>query len=267
MADGPRHRIVQAAMKRTGSGAVKLDDDVILRTNGLSVRFGGVSALDDVNLSVKRGQIFGLLGPNGAGKTTLLSVIAGAERGASGQVIFAGRDITLSRPDERSRVGIARTFQITRPFEDLTVEENVMVGAQQRIWRIADMRADVSDIIDWVGLTEKRRSLAKTLSTGQRKRLELARALATKPSLLLMDEVTGGIDQPSIPAMIELVGRLRERGITVVIIEHNMRVITELCDRIMFLNRGKVMSEGAVCDVMALPEIVDLYLGDEAQHA
>lgn len=243
------------------------ENSLALETRNLSVHFGGLSALDSVDLAVVRGEIFGLLGPNGAGKTTMLNLIGGAERPSSGTVLFNGCDISAWRPDRRARAGIARTFQITRPFEDLTVEENVMVGFQPRVARIAAMREASRDIVDLVGLSHKRRDPAKSLSTGQRKRLELARALATGPSLLLMDEVTGGVDQASIPGLTQLVARLKETGITIVLIEHNMKVMTELCDRMMFLNRGRTVAVGAPADVMRRPEVVDLYLGQAAVHA
>jgi branched-chain amino acid transport system ATP-binding protein len=241
--------------------------DAILETRSLSVHYGGVAAVDAVSLAVRPGEIFGLLGPNGAGKTTLLAAIAGAVRSTAGEVRFRGEPVTALRPDQLARRGMARTFQITRPFEDLTVEENVMVGAQPRCTSLGEMRAQVAELVDWVGLGHKRHDLAKGLSTGQRKRLELARALATRPVLLLMDEVSGGLDQPSVPALIELVARVRASGVTVVLIEHNMRIISELCDRVMFLDRGRQLAEGAPRAVMAMPAVVDLYLGSGGAHA
>ncbi|MGE0715835.1 MAG: ABC transporter ATP-binding protein [Alphaproteobacteria bacterium] len=240
-------------------------DDDILRVEGLGIRFGGLVAVAEVDFAVRRGEVFGLLGPNGAGKTTLFHLIAGALQPTTGRIWFEGRDVTALRPDRRSRLGIARTFQITQPFAELTVEENVMAAALVRHRTLAEMREAAGPYVEMVGLAHKRHALAKELSTGQRKRLELARAMATKPSLLLLDEVTGGVDQASIPGLIDLVARLRESGVTLILVEHNMRVIMRLSDRMMFLNRGEKLAEGAPDEIARHPDVVNLYLG--AAHA
>lgn len=229
--------------------------------SNLSVHFGGIVAVDDVSFSVEQGEIFGILGPNGAGKTTTFNLIAGAVTLGSGEISLDGVAVSRLRPDQRARSGIARTFQITQPFEHLSVEENVMVGSLFRGGSIASMRDEARGLLEAVGLGSKVKAEAKQLSTGQRKRLELARALATRPRLLLLDEVTGGVDQPSIPGLIELVAKLRDRGITIIIIEHNMRVITGLADRLMFLNRGAKLTEGKPAEVMRHPDVLKLYLG------
>ncbi|MCC7275886.1 MAG: ABC transporter ATP-binding protein [Alphaproteobacteria bacterium] len=239
--------------------------DEILRVEGLGIRFGGLVAVNDVAFTVRRGEVFGLLGPNGAGKTTLFNLIAGALRPTSGRIWFEGRDVTRLGPDRRSRRGIARTFQITQPFAELTVEENVMAAALVRHRSLAEMRAAAGPFVEMVGLAHKRHALAKELSTGQRKRLELARAMATGPRLLLLDEVTGGVDQASIPGLIDLVARLRAEGMTLILVEHNMRVIMRLSDRMMFLNRGEKLAEGPPDAIAAHPDVVGLYLG--AAHA
>ena len=233
----------------------------ILAVEGLGIRFGGLVAVNDVSFQVRRGEVFGLLGPNGAGKTTLFHLIAGALRPTTGRIRFEGRDITGLRPDQRSRLGIARTFQITQPFAELTVEENVMAAGLVRHRSLAEMRHAAGPFVDMVGLGHKRHALAKELSTGQRKRLELARAMATGPRLLLLDEVTGGVDQASIPGLIDLVAKLRETGVTLVLVEHNMRVIMRLSDRMMFLNRGEKLAEGAPDAIASHPDVVNLYLG------
>lgn len=241
-------------------------DEAFLAAHDLQMHFGGLVALSGVNLNVRRNEIYGLLGPNGAGKTTLFNIIAGVYQASQGSVIFQDKPINRLRPDQRCRLGIARTFQITQPFGELTVQENVMVGAMTHNNALTAMREEAKDHIEVVGLWAKRNEPAKTLSTGQRKRLELARALATRPTLLLMDEVTGGVDQPSIPGLIDLVSSLRDRGITLVLIEHNMAVMTELADHLTFLSRGSVLCEGKPKDVMQEPAVVELYLGAGA-HA
>jgi branched-chain amino acid transport system ATP-binding protein len=233
----------------------------ILSVEKVSKNFGGLAALNDINLSVRLGEIFGLIGPNGAGKTTLFNLLSGALRPDSGRIVFGEDNITRFKADRRSRLGIGRTFQIAQPFLELTVEENVMTGAITRHIRIKHMREEIQEYIDLVGLTDKRNSPAKQLSTGQRKRLELARALATHPKLMLLDEVTGGVDHASIPVLMELVLRLRDRGVTLLIIEHNVRVISELADRIMFLNRGEKLAEGSPDEISRHPDVVNLYLG------
>jgi branched-chain amino acid transport system ATP-binding protein len=235
----------------------------LLEIRGLTKRFGGVVANESVSFSIQKGEILGLIGPNGAGKTTLFNLITGFDRPDDGQVFLEGRTVTGLRPDRLNHLGIARTFQILKPFPRMTVEENVMVGALQRVGRIEEARLGVQRFIDLVGLSHKRDALARELSTGQRKRLEMARAMATEPKLLLLDEVTGGVDHPSIPGLIELIGQLRERGITLLVIEHNMRVIMELADRVVFLHLGRKIAEGPPGAVARDPNVVRLYLGEQ----
>ncbi|MEM7544983.1 MAG: ABC transporter ATP-binding protein [Pseudomonadota bacterium] len=237
-------------------------DQPILDVAGLSKSFGGIQALKGVDLGVRAGEIFGLLGPNGAGKTTLFNMMAGYLPPSAGRVTFLGKNITALKPHRRAAMGLARTFQITQPFPELTVEENVMVGASRSRPSIRAARAAVGEWIDVVGLGEKRHALGRELSTGQRKRLELARALSTDPKLLLLDEITGGVDQKSIPGLVDLVRRLRDLGVTLVMIEHNMSVISDLADRMMFLNRGEPLATGTPKDILAMEEVADLYLGD-----
>jgi len=225
------------------------------------MRFGGLTALADVNVAVGRGEIHALLGPNGAGKTTLFNLIAVVLRPAAGRIRFADREITRLRPDRRCRAGIARTFQITQPFARLTVEENVMCGALPHFRSMRRVRDDVQGLIDAVGLAEKRHAPAGTLSTGQRKRLELARALATKPALLLIDELSGGVDQPSLPALEKLVRELCRDGLTVLMIDHNMAFVGKLAHRVSFLGGGKLLAEGSMAEIRSSPVVRDLYLG------
>ncbi|WP_342640131.1 ABC transporter ATP-binding protein [Rhodoligotrophos ferricapiens] len=240
--------------------------DPLLKVDGITMSFGGIVAIDNLSLTVQPGEILALMGPNGAGKTTTFHVIAGVHSPNSGKIIFNGQDITGLKPDGRCRAGVARTFQITQPFHELTVEENVMVGALAHNSTMAEARADARRYVEMVGLADRADVLAKGLSTGQRKRLEMARAMATRPKLLLLDEVTGGVDQKSIPGLIDLVKRLRSEGLTLVIIEHNMRVINELADRAIFMNRGIRMAEGTPAEIAQHPEVIDLYLGEATEH-
>jgi len=238
----------------------------ILKVKNLNMKFGGITAVEDLSFEVNPGEILALMGPNGAGKTTTFNLIAGSLLPTSGTIVFDGQDVTRAKPDIRCNAGIARTFQITQPFDELTVVENVMVGAIPYHGSIIEMRQDARRYVEMVGLADRADILAKGLSTGQRKRLELARAMATRPKLLLMDEVTGGVDQKSIPGLLDLVKTLREEGQTLIIIEHNMRVINELSDRAIFMNRGAMMAEGTPREMAEHPQVVDLYLGEGGGH-
>lgn len=234
----------------------------LLQVDAITMRFGGIVAIDNLSLDVKQGQILALMGPNGAGKTTTFHVIAGVHKPTSGRILFQGQDITAMRPDGRCRAGVARTFQITQPFEQLSVTENIMVGARPFHHSMAELRKASEAFADQVGLGDKLDTPAKGLSTGQRKRLELARAMATRPKLLLMDEVTGGVDMKSIPGLIDLVKSLRQGGLTIVLIEHNMKVINDLADEAIFMNRGARMVSGTPYQVATDPAVVELYLGE-----
>ncbi len=235
----------------------------LLEVDEVTVRFGGLVALNNVNLHVEQGRTTAILGPNGAGKTTLFNAVAGAVRPASGRITFDDSNITTALPSQRCRSGIARTFQITQPFVDLTIVENVMVAIVSRGVSMREARREAADYVTFVGLGQKMDAPARTLSTGQRKRLELARALATKPRLLLLDEVTGGVDKPSIPEILDLIRRLRdERGITIVVVEHNMEVLFGLADDAVFLNRGEVVVTGSMAEVAEHEVVRRIYLGD-----
>ncbi|MBI2527892.1 MAG: ABC transporter ATP-binding protein [Candidatus Rokubacteria bacterium] len=233
----------------------------LLEARNISKRFGGLQANRDLSLDVSDGEIVGLIGPNGAGKTTFFNIVAGVYRPDTGSLRFRGREITGARPHVVSRLGIARTFQIPRPFDTMTVIDNVLVGLVPRAGAAAADR-EARALVAAVGLTEKADALASSLSTGQRKRLELARALATRPSLLLLDEVTGGVDQRSIPGLVELVRSVRARGVTLLVVEHNMRVMASLADRIVALNLGAKIAEGRPAEVARDAEVVRTYLGD-----
>src|SRR5499427_3776252 len=208
----------------------------LLSVDGVTKAFGGVVANRDISFQVAPGELVGVIGPNGAGKSTLFDVITGFQPPSAGRIALDGHDVTGLRPDQISRLGVARTFQKLKPFAGMTVVENVMVGALQKTADVAAARAEALRTLDAVGLAERAETEARGLSTGQRKRLELARALATGPRLLLLDEVTGGVDQATVPALVELVRELHAGGLTLLMIEHNMRVVTAVAQRIIALH-------------------------------
>jgi branched-chain amino acid transport system ATP-binding protein len=234
----------------------------LLEVEGLTKHFGGVLANDHVSFAVERGEMLGIIGPNGAGKSTLFELITGFVRPDAGVVRLDGRLLTGRPTHEINRAGIARTFQKMRLFLGLSVLDNVVAGAVTRLPDLGGARARARTCLGFVDLADREQLPARALSTGQRKRLELARALATNPRLLLMDEVTGGVDQRMIPALVALVRRLRDEGVTVVLIEHNMRVVMDLCDRIVALHLGRVLTEGTPEEVTRHPDVVRAYLGD-----
>ncbi len=233
----------------------------MLEVEGLSKRFGGVTANDQISFSAQEGEILGLIGPNGAGKSTVFDLLTGFHAADGGEVRFDGRPILGMRPDQINRLGIGRTFQKLKPFHQMTVEENVMVGGLQHTADLRKAREQALTALFFVGLLEKRNADAKTLSTGQRKRLELARAIATGPRLLLLDEVTGGVDQRSIPEIIDLMRRLRQQGMTLILIEHNMQVLMSLADRILALHLGRKIADGTPEAVQNDRHVIESYLG------
>jgi branched-chain amino acid transport system ATP-binding protein len=233
----------------------------ILSVENLSKFFGGIKANDEISFSVDQGSILGIIGPNGAGKSTLFDLITGYTKADSGKVEFFEKNIFGLSPDKISNLGVGRTFQKLKPFADQTLLENVMIGAFVKEQNIKKARDKALEIIDFVDLIEKRHHFAKELSTGQRKRLEMARAMAIEPKLLLMDEVTGGVDQKTIPGLVELIKKLKKTGVTIITIEHNINIIMEISDNVLALDQGRSIAFGPPKDIQKNKEVIDSYLG------
>ena len=233
----------------------------ILSVENLSRSFGGIKANDDISFNIDQGSILGIIGPNGAGKSTLFDLITGYTKADSGKVEFFEKNIFGLSPDKISNLGVGRTFQKLKPFADQTLLENVMIGAFVKEQNIKKARDRALEIIDFVDLIEKRHHFAKELSTGQRKRLEMARAMAIEPKLLLMDEVTGGVDQKTIPGLVELIKKLKKTGVTIITIEHNINIIMEISDNVLALDQGKNIAFGPPKEIQKNKEVIDSYLG------
>ena len=233
----------------------------LLAVSAVSKRVGGILANNRISFEVAPGELVGIIGPNGAGKSTLFEIITGFYHPDEGEVRLDGQRLTGLSPDVVCRRGVARTFQKLRPFQGLTVLHNVMVGALTRTKDVAHARERAHELVRKVGLGDKAQAHARTLSTGQRKRLELARALATEPRILLLDEVTGGVDQRTIPELVRLVRELHAGGLTLLVIEHNMRVLTAVAQRIIALHLGEVIADGTPDAVARDRRVVEAYLG------
>ena len=237
---------------------------MVLQVNSVSKRFGGLLALSKITFDLPEGQILGLIGPNGAGKTTLFNVINGIYAPDEGQVIFLEKNITGKPPYELARRGLSRTHQIVRPLNDLTVLENVMVGSCFGSQGTGLSRASeiAQEVIEFVGLNVHSDQIAGSLNVAQKKRLEMARALAAQPKLLLLDEVLAGLNPAEISTMVEIVRRIRETGITIIMIEHVMHAVMNVSDRIIVLDYGQQIAEGTPEEIANNPKVIEAYLGD-----
>jgi branched-chain amino acid transport system ATP-binding protein len=235
----------------------------VLTLESVTKRFGGLTAVRAVSLEVRRGDLLGIIGPNGAGKTTLFNVIAGYYRPEEGRIVFEGREVTGLPAHAISRLGLTRTFQIVKPFGNLSVADNVMIGALTRRPRVRDARVEAERVIALCGLGPHAAARARALPIGLRKRLEVARALATRPRLLLLDEVMAGLNPSELTGIIDLVRRVHAEGLTLIVIEHVMAAMMRLAQRIVMLHHGEKIAEGTPQEIAHDRRVIDAYLGDE----
>ncbi len=236
----------------------------LLEGKGVSIYFGGLAAVSEVDFYVDKGEVVGLIGPNGAGKTTLFNIISGALQPKPGEILFKGKKINGLAPYKICRLGIARTFQTVKVFGSLPVIENVRIGslfgAQKRLKKDATTTAE--ELMEFVGLSDVAHTPARDLTLVHQKRIEVARALATQPELLLLDEIMAGLNQTELAEAMELVKKIQKKGITVVIVEHVMKAIMGICDRIIVLDYGKKIAEGTPKEIASSKKVIEVYLGE-----
>jgi branched-chain amino acid transport system ATP-binding protein len=238
----------------------------LLEVKNVSRFFGGLAAINGVSFSVEKGEILGLIGPNGAGKTTLFNVVDGFYKPSRGEVFFNGERISHMKPHQICKLGIARTFQVVKPLQRMTVLDNVIASAFLRVKSKSRAEEIAADVLGFTSLYEDKDVISKGLPLGKRKRLEIARALATQPEMLLLDESFAGLNPSELNESIEIIRKIKEKGITIMIIEHHMKVIMSISDRIVVLNYGEKIAEGTPDAIGRSPLVIEAYLG-EAQNA
>jgi len=235
----------------------------LLEVKGVTKRFGGLAANDDIDFTVKAGEIVSIIGPNGAGKSTLFNCITGFYHPNSGKVSFQGHDITHQRADAICKMGVARTFQIVQIISDMTVLENVVTGALLRYTRIRPAMEKAEEVLTFAGLIEKKNFLGTELTIADKKRLEVSMALATRPRLLMLDESMAGLTRVELRGMIDLIKKIRQNGMALVVVEHVMEAVMEISDRVVVLNSGKKIMEGLPKEVVVNKEVIQAYLGEK----
>ncbi|RUQ28694.1 ABC transporter ATP-binding protein [Peribacillus cavernae] len=240
---------------------------MIIQVKEVSKHFGGLKAVNGVSFDVNENEIVGIIGPNGAGKTTLFNLISGSLPVTSGQVVFNNEDITSQKPYVICKKGIGRTYQIVKPFGNISVLENAMVGAFNKASSTKEAREYSLEILKKVGLDKKKDQIGKSLTIADKKRLEVAKALATQPTLLLLDEVMAGLNPSEVKEILPMIKGLRESGITIILIEHIMEVVMNVCDRIVVVHHGEKIAEGTPKEITNNPEVIKAYLGEELSFA
>jgi branched-chain amino acid transport system ATP-binding protein len=235
----------------------------LLEINSVTKAFGGLLAVNRMNLVIEQGKIYGLIGPNGAGKTTLFNIISGFYKPESGEIFFAGENVTHLSSDQLCHKGLVRTFQMPKMFPEMSVIDNVLIGALSRTKRVGLARSEAEEIINFLGMGTKKDTLAGSLRVHELKRLEIAKALATKPRLFLLDETMAGLNAVEQNQMIDLLKKVHDSGVTLFVVEHVMHIVANLCEHIIVMNYGEKIAEGRPQDVLKNEKVVKVYLGEE----